>query len=45
MMKADLKEIKEFFGMSNKEMMAEWKELSPEEREYFKLAVGREIRK
>jgi hypothetical protein len=41
--KASLAEIKTFFGMTNQEMMAEWKELGAEDREYFKIAVGKEI--
>lgn len=41
--KANLKEIKVFFGMTSKEIMAEWKELDVYEREYFKEAVGREL--
>jgi hypothetical protein len=41
--KASLAEIKAFFGMTNAEMMAEWKEVDADDRDYFKIAVGKEI--
>jgi hypothetical protein len=43
--KANIKEVKEFFGMTMEEMREEWKDLSKEDQEYFKTAVGEFITK
>ena len=41
--RATLKEIKEYFGISTQEMMANWKELSAMDREFFMVEVARAI--
>ena len=40
MAQAGVNQIRDFFGMSTKELKDEWVRLSSEEKEYFKTAVG-----
>lgn len=41
---ASLKEVMQYFGeTSSSQFSKEWKELTPEEKEWFKVAVGEVI--
>jgi mRNA-degrading endonuclease RelE of RelBE toxin-antitoxin system len=44
MAQASIKDVKAYFEFkSSKDFMKEWKELSDEDKEYFKEAVGEEL--
>jgi ABC-type transporter MlaC component len=45
MAEATLKEVRDFFEMNNTDFTKDWKRLTPEDRDYFKKAVGEEIHK
>ena len=37
---ATIKEIQEYFSMTTIQLMADWKKLDDNEKQYFKTAVG-----
>ena len=39
-MEANVKQIKEYFGLQSREMMNQWRELDTDAKQYFKIAVG-----
>ena len=44
MPEATIKQIKDYFGFTDsREFLREWKELSDDDKRYFKEAVGQEL--
>ena len=42
-MDANAKQIATYFGMTNAELLVAWKTLAPEDKEFFRVEVGKEL--